>query len=61
MWNNRLNNTPLINPLSEDLQPAPWRGLNNEEFIFKPDAEEFYNNGSNYVITNKIKGIDDDE
>lgn len=48
MWANRLNNTTLINPFSEDLKPAAWRdGFNNESFIFRPDLKEFYNNGSN--------------
>lgn len=48
MWASRLNNATLINPFSEDLKPAAWRdGFNNERFIFKPDLEEFYNNGSN--------------
>lgn len=48
MWANRLNNATLINPFSEDLKPAAWRdGFNTERFIFRPDLEEFYNNGSN--------------
>ncbi|EFM7019369.1 hypothetical protein BAU67_001940 [Escherichia coli] len=53
MWANRLNKSAMINPLSKDLQPAPWRdGFRTKEFIFKPDAEEFYNNGSNNVRDN---------
>lgn len=48
MWANSLNNTALINPFSKDLKPAAWRdGFDTEEFIFKPDLEELYNNGSN--------------
>lgn len=48
MWASRLNNATLINPFNEYLKPAAWRdGFNTERFIFRPDLEEFYNNGSN--------------
>lgn len=58
MWASRLNNTTLINPFSEDLKPAAWRdGFNNEGFTFRPDLEEFYNNGSNNDRDNFSCGV----
>lgn len=58
MWTSRLNNATLINPFSEDLRPAAWReGFSTERFIFKPDLEEFYNNGSNNGGTNFSCGV----
>lgn len=61
MWANRLNNAALINPFSKDLKPAAWRdGFDTEEFIFKPDLEEFYNNGSNNDRDNFSRNVRSD-
>lgn len=58
MWASRLNNATLINPFSEDLKPAAWRdGFNNEGFTFRPDLEDFYNNGPNNGRNNFSRNV----